>query len=264
MIKYLYILIIAASFFYRVAALSADEIRSDRALEEGPSRPLKKSVEIIWKREVSAGYNAASGNTRDSQAFGGFLVSRNRVHIDEITLKGEGFYSSSDRKMNAQRWYGLGRYGLSLGKAKKWYSFGRLEADHDRFADIDYRLVPAAGVGYWFYDLPEIKMMVEAGAGREYTYYRSDENKKREWVLVPRAFLEKKLFNNSKITQNLFWYPIFEDFGIYRLRSETTLEVALNKGLSLRLSLTDDYNSDPPKDTKNNDLRFTSSLAYSF
>ena len=264
MIKYLYILIIAASFFYRVTTLLAEEIHADRALEEEASLAPKKNVEIIWKREVSAGYNAASGNTRDSQAFGGFLVSRNRVRIDEITLKGDGFYSSSERKMNTQRWYGLGRYGLSLGRAKKWYGFGRLEADHDRFADIDYRLVPAAGAGYWFYDLPEIKIMVEAGAGREYTYYRSNAREKREWVLIPRAFLEKKLFNNSKITQNLFWYPIFEDFGIYRLRSETTLEVALNKGLSLRLSLTDDYNSDPPKDTKNNDLRFTSSLAYSF
>jgi len=147
---------------------------------------------------------------------------------------------------------------------KGWYNFYRVEADHDRFADIDYRFVPAAGVGYWFYDLPKLKLLLEAGAGYEHTSYRSNIKDKGNWVLVPRAFFEKELFTNTKIRQDVSYYPAFEDFSDYRIHSETILDIAMNQKLSLRISLIDDYNADPPADTKDNDLRVISSLAYSF
>ncbi|NQT95519.1 MAG: DUF481 domain-containing protein, partial [Candidatus Omnitrophica bacterium] len=98
----------------------------------------------------------------------------------------------------------------------------------------------------------------------DHTVYKIKIKDRDEWVLTPRLFLEKKLFNNSKITQNLYYYPTIEDYNDYRFRSDTSLDVALNKKLSLRLSLINDYNSAPPKDTKKNDLRLISALAYSF
>ena len=55
----------------------------------------KKLGEVIWKREVSAGYNYASGNTRTNQLNASFIINKNRYHIDEITLKGNLYYSSS-------------------------------------------------------------------------------------------------------------------------------------------------------------------------
>ncbi len=82
--------------------------------------------------------------------------------------------------------------------------------------------------------------------------------------LSPEPFFEKELFSNTKISQNIFYYPAFEDFSDYRIHSETMLDIAMNHKLSLRISLIDDYNADPPADTKDNDLRVISSLAYSF
>lgn len=220
--------------------------------------------ELIITREFSVGYNAASGNTRNNQVSGSFLFNRNKKHINETTLKANTYYSSTKRKMDAQKWYTMARYALSFGSNKKWYNFYRLEADHDRFADIDYRLVPVAGIGYWFYDTDALKLMAELGAGVEHTDYRSDIKNRTEAIITPRLFFEKQLFANSKISQNLYYYPIIEDFSLYRLRSETTLNVAMNEKLSLRLTLSDAYDSSPPKDTKKNDIRLTSSLVYSF
>lgn len=225
------------------------------------SREVK---EVIWKREIAAGYNRTTGNTRDSQLSASFFISRNKKHASEITLKGDVYYSSTDRKMNAQKWRGIARYAFNFGSTRKWYNFYRLESDHDRFADIDYRIIPSAGVGYWFYDLPGIKFMAELAAGLDHTNYRSKTKDRDEAILIPRAFFEKELFANLKISQDLYLYPAFEDFSQYRLRSETIFTVALNKKLSLRLSLIDDYNSVPLIDTKKNDLRLISSLAYSF
>jgi len=235
-------------------------IKAEKVVEQDTKNPK----DITWKREVALGYNYVTGNTRESQFSGSFLINRNNKHIDEWTAKGRVYYSSANRKTDAHKWYGMGRYAYSFGSMKRWYNFYRLEADHDRFADIDYRLVPAAGVGYWFYDLPKLKLLLEAAVGYEHTAYRSDIKDKGDWVFVPRAFFEKELFTNTKITQDITFYPAFEDFSDYRLHSETVLSIAMNHKLSLRLSLIDDYNSDPPIDTKDNDLRMISSLAYLF
>jgi len=224
----------------------------------------QEGEEVTWTREISAGYDKATGNTRDSQLSLDALLSRKRQSKDEITLKGSVYYSSADRKMDDQKWYGLGRYAFSFGSDKKWYNFYRFEADHDILADIDYRLVPAAGLGYWLYDLPELKLMVEAAIGLEYTEFRSAKEETKEMVLAPRAFFEKKIFDRLIFSEDFYAYPQVEDFSKYRLRSETSFTSPLTESLSLKFSLIDDYNSDPPEDIKKNDMQFISSLMYSF
>lgn len=235
-------------------------ITNGQAKEAKPEEQKKK----LWQRKVSLGYNKSSGNTRDSQLTISFFANKKREHVDEFTLKGDVYYSSAKRKMDAQRYCGMVRYAFSFGKTKRWYNFYRLEADHDRFANVDYRIVPAAGAGYWFFDLIDIKVMAEAGIGLEHTDYRGQTKDRDEVIFTPRAFIEKKLFGNAKICQDLLLYPALDDFNQYRLHSETVFTNTITEKLSLRISLIDDYNSNPPKDTKKNDLRLISSLSYSF
>ena len=232
--------------------------------EEEEIEEAKEEPEIIWGRKVSLGYNKSSGNTDTSQFLGNVSVSRNRKHIDEITLKGDAYYSSSDKNMDAQKWHGSGRYALSFGKEKKWYNFYKLEADHDRFANIDYRLVPSAGMGYWLYDLPELKAMAELSIGSEHTEYRDTTPDSDEVVLIPRGFFEKAIFKNSKISEDIIFYPAVDDFGDYRLHSETVFTTPMNENLSLNISFIDDYDSESATDAKKNDSRIVSSLTYSF
>ena len=245
------ILIVVLSIFYSIN-VSADEIY------------LKKEV-AAWTGEVSAGYNTSRGNTDIDQLSIRGSLKRKREKIDEFDIKGNMYYSASGKKMDAQTWYALVRYAFSFGKTKQWHNFCSVEVDHDRFANIDYRAIPTVGVGYWFFDRENIKLLTELGIGWEYTNYGDGEKDSNHATLVPRLFFEKQLFANSKISQNLILYPSLDDMGAYyRLRSETAFTLALNKALALRLSLIDYYNSDPPDDTKKNDLRFISSLVYSF
>ena len=219
---------------------------------------------ILWTREITVGFNRTTGNTREDSFAGSFLWNRQDKHVDEWTLKGNLFYSSTKRKMDRQKWYTMGRYAHSLGLEKKWYNFYRIEADHDRFADIDYRLVPALGIGYWFFDLPEIKLMLEIGGGIESTYFKSDIKNTLEWAWIPRAWLEKELFKDIVLTQGISYYLAFEDFNRYRLRSDTAINIKINNKFKLRFGLLDDYNAKPPEGTKKNDFRAITSLAYSF
>ena len=227
--------------------------------------PVDKKTEIVWKRELEAGYNASRGNTETGEVTGGFLLNRNRKHVDEITLKGNMYYSEADKKMDAEKWYTMARYAFSFGSQKKWYNFYRIETDHDRFADIDYRVLPATGVGYWFFDLGSLKLFAEAGIGWEHTSYRDKDKDFDEAVLSSRAYFEKTLFGNTKISEDFYFFPAFRDFDLYRFRSETAVTSAINSRFSVRFSLVDEYNSEPESDDiEKNDLRLTSSLVASF
>lgn len=223
---------------------------------------LAQTDEMLWQREASLGYNQSSGNTQNNQFSLTFSANR-KTDYDEFIIKADTFYSSSNEKMDAQKWYGMARYAFSFLR-NKWYNFYKIEADHDRFADINYRVIPVRGVGYWLFDNPDLKAMAEVGLGLEYTNFRSTAKNSSEIILAPRVFLEKKFFDSLKVSQDIIMYPYLGEIGEYRLRSETSLVNPINDKLSLKLSLIVDYNSAPSGNTKNSDMRLISGLTYAF
>lgn len=222
----------------------------------------KKEKPGPWSGDFSLGYDKTGGNTRESNLAARLLLNR-KTEKDEFTVKGEMFYSSSNDKMDAQKWYNMFRYAYSFHE-RKWYNFYKIENDHDRFANISYRFVPSLGVGYWFSDTPGLKLVLEAGIGLEHTEFRRDARDQNKAVLLPRAMFEKAVFGRSRISQEVLLYPYLDGMGEYRLHSETAFINPINKKLSLRLSFVDDYDSDPTGDAKKNDYRFISALSYSF
>ena len=216
----------------------------------------------LWDKNISAGYNKTSGNTQNSQSSLNIYLNR-KTQDDEFTIKGDSYYSSSNRKMDAQKWYGMIRYAYSFWQ-RKWYNFYKLEGDHDRFANINYRFIPATGVGYWFFDTSFLKAMVEGALGLEHTDFRDNTNDSDEAIFVGRGFLEKKIFGDSSILQDAYFYPSISEAGEYRVHSETSFINPINDTLSLKISLALDYDSHPPKDTEKTDTRFTTSLQCSF
>ncbi|MGD9015608.1 MAG: DUF481 domain-containing protein [Candidatus Omnitrophota bacterium] len=217
----------------------------------------------LWQRKLSIGYSKNSGNTESSRVNIG-LDANKKTDNDETTFKGNINYSSTNKKMDSQKWYAMGRYAYSFGKEKRWYNFYRLEADHDRFANINYRIIPSIGTGYWLSDEPDWKVMAETGLGLEHTDYRDNTKDSNEVVLIPRAFFEKKLFAESRISQDLTLYPSLSDAGEFRLHSETKFTNPIDDKLSLSISLIDDYNANSPSGTKKNDMQIISALDYSF
>lgn len=222
----------------------------------------EEKEELVWQRELSLGYNRSSGNTEISQFSLSFYANRKREE-DEITLRLDSFYSSAGQKMDAQRWYGLLRYAFSFWE-RRWYNFYKLEADHDRFANVDYRLAPSTGIGYWFSDREDWKAMLEAGLGLEYTDYRDQTSNSNEAVFFPRAFFERSLFGKAKLSQELRTYFSLNNLGEYRWHSETTFSNPITESLSLNIGLINDFDSSPAQDAKKSDIRFISSLSYTF
>jgi len=246
--------------------LKKDFIARIEGVADEPKKEVKevaKKKEIIWKHEASSGFNATRGNTKTNQFLASFLINRNDVHVNEIMLKGSAYYSEVDDEADAQKWYSMGRYAFNFGPKKRWYNFYRLEYDHDRFAEINYRLIPGTGVGYWFFDKPTLKILAELGMGWEHTNYREEKDSTNDIIWLPRAFFESEIIKNIKLRGDLHLYPT-ANFDECRLHSESALIMAINKTLSLKFALINDYNSDPPDETEKHDVRLESSLVASF
>ncbi len=221
-----------------------------------------EKLSLVWDRNISLGYDRAGGNTENAQMNGSLLLHAKTDH-DEFNLRGSAYYSSSDKKMNTQQWAAMMRYAYSFWE-KKWYNFYKFEISHDRFANVDYRFIPSTGIGYWLYDKADLRVMYELGAGFEHTTYNGATKSSEGIVIIPRGFIEKRIFNNLKVSQEIILYPSLRDSGEIRVYSESSFIETFNEKLSLVFKFINVFDSNPAAAAKNNDFKFISSLQYSF
>jgi putative salt-induced outer membrane protein YdiY len=244
--------------------IKREHIKEIRLDQVSAQTLTKERIQPEWVRELEGSFSRKRGNTANSELVGSFFINRKMEKVNEVTLKGRGYYSEQGRKMNSRKLYGMGRYAFSFGATSKWYQFTKLELDHDRFANIASRMVPALGVGYWFSAQMPFKALIEFAGGYERTDFRAYSEIAHEFVLVPRAYLETTFLDKVTASQEFVVYPSMTDFGVYRYHSESVVDVPISDQFLLRFAAIDDYQSAPGADAKRNDLRLQSSIAYRF
>lgn len=215
-----------------------------------------------WTGSISGGINAREGNTSSQSASSRFNVSRKKGP-DELQLTGDSYFAASRKKMTAMKMFAGVRYDHFFQPDNRgWYGLGRFEADQDRFADINQRLVPAVGPGYAFFNSEDFKLKVENAVGFAQTNFRDTTVNRFEGVLIPRLYFESRIYGRSRFIQDTNAYFSLDASDGYRVRSESTIEAPFLERLKIRLSLIDDFNSHPSVGAENNDIRLISSVAY--
>lgn len=220
-----------------------------------------KKGEIIYDRRLAAGYEAQRGNSRTDNFHGEYLWNRNRRWIDEWTLKGSGTQDYAMRKKVTQKYDSTVRYAWSI--TQRLYNFYRIQGEHDRFENIDLRLTPTAGLGYWLLDTEKTKLMGETGLGYEYEFRRGAKDEGAPILHLREAF-SHKLAENIEFGEEIFYFPKLNNFDDYRIQGETFLRFILTKHLAFKLKAADQYRSVPIAGKKKNDLTFTSSIEWLF
>ena len=219
-------------------------------------------AEDIWKREASLGFTKATGNTQSSQLTGAIEADK-KTESDEVTLKASTLYSSQNKKMDGQKHSASLRYALSFLE-DQWYAFYKFSAEHDKFSNIDYRILPVVGAGYWFSDTEDWKAMAEVGVGLEHVNYVDATKERTDAILVPRVFCEKPVFEKARLSQDIAMYQNLEESDDFRVVAETRFTNPLSDTMSLRFSFIDEFNANPTGEAKKNDTRTVLSLIYSF
>jgi hypothetical protein len=161
-------------------------------------------------------------------------------------------------------YYGQIRRDVRLKEQSKWFSIYKIEGDHDRFANIDYRLIPSVGIGYWFSEIRKWRARAETAFGYQYTNFRDQTPSEGEQILIPRLFAERVFWRDLKIAEDISFYPTINEFKKYRFRSESSLIQPFTKQLSWRMSFIDDYNHEPTDGARKNDYRLITAIDYVF
>ncbi|MFH0754357.1 MAG: DUF481 domain-containing protein [Candidatus Omnitrophota bacterium] len=242
--------------------LSRDKI--DHVDQSEGSLPVvvKPGAAKILENSLALSYAVTKGNTYSRNA----AVSLNTMYKNGRNVwatESLWQYGSDNRKMTTQKLFSKAHSDYFLGETSKWFWTRAVELSHDRFNNIDVRLIPSTGIGYRFWDIKDSKALVDTALGYEYVDYRDGSKSEGALVIVPHVFLSRKLFWKALFAQDLSFYPSLEG-SAYRLRSVSSLMYPVNDVLSWKLSLTDDFNSRPVGNAKKNDSTLMSSLNYAF
>ena len=72
------------------------------------------------------------------------------------------------------------------------------------------------------------------------------------------------LFEDSKFAHVTFYQPAYEDISNYRITSDTSLSVPMNKTLALKVTFKDRYDNKPEANVEKNDISVITSLEITF
>lgn len=217
-----------------------------------------------WSGDAFVGYNNSNGNT-EKGAFNLTTTAVKQLEASAITLKGSLSYGETNNSMDTQKWDALAKYAFDFGQDNRWFNFYQVYVDHDRFADIDYRITPSVGVGYHIAREERFTWDVDAGLGYRITRHRvatSDDDEVPTALL--HTFIKKGIFEKAFISEDLTVYPGLESDAGVVLRSESVLSNPLSEKMDLEIKYIVDFNTEPAADKEKTDTQLLAGLKYKF
>lgn len=235
----------------------------DLALDASPDQqdvwyewltPHAWALEDPWDASFQLGMDGTNGNTETFTFRGGANLKR-KVDWSDLRIDMTYVRGSNDRiqtKHDAQLNVG---HDWLFGDGP-WSMFAKMQLEYDEFKAFDVRLVLNSGVGYLLLnrDLTTLKARAGAGTSRE---FNGPDNR---WV--PEAVMglefEHKLTERQKLRATVEYFPTWDNFTDFRLRTDAGWQVLLDEAtnMSLKLGLLDRYDS-TPNGRRPNDLDYS-------
>ena len=217
-----------------------------RAGADSPEvRRLKEAAEKARRKWAYEAAVAVTGRTGVSEKFGANLGFKATLASDSDKLV---FALAAERAQDngvdtADRQFGSVDYSAHFTEHSLWYA--RTSLEKDRLKNLDLRSTTAFGVGRKL--IKREHQDLEVRLGLSYLYETYADNTKFDSPGADVAVLHMYQFGTAKMSNALTYTPAFEDFGNYRVKHESTLEMPLTAShWKLRVGLSNDYQSVPP------------------
>ena len=221
-----------------------------------------------WTGSVIANGNLSRGNTH-SEDFG--LAANAQLRRDDENFDDRfslaAAYNYGDQTTNGSKttssdnWMALIKYDKFF--TEKWYGYGMLRYDHDRLADLQFRLTPGVGVGYQWVETPTFNLNTEAGVSYVYEEFSNDGNNER-LALRLAYHVDKALNDKISVFHNLEWLPAFDDPSDYNLNADAGIQAKITGKLFSQFKIVYERDSTPAPGAEKNDIRFQLGVGYSF
>lgn len=217
-----------------------------------------------WEGSLFAGYNQTSGNTEKGSA-NVTAEAVKKIDPGQFKLKGSLSYSETNNQMDTQKWDSLAKYSRDIGESNVWFTYAQATADHDYFADIDYRITPGAGIGYHIATEEDWTWDVDGGLGYRITRHRINTAEDDEVVTaLIHTFAKKKILANAFLSEDLTVYPGLESGSGIILKSETAFNNPIAENLDLQVKYIVDHDSEPAAGKKKTDTQIITGINYKF
>ena len=209
-----------------------------------------------WERSLAMGFNLTDGNS-DTLLGNAALRANREKGEDYFRFSLEGTYGETEDATTTQKGRGQAQVKRRLNGH---YVFADVDAQHDDPAGVDYRVIPATGLGRFLLDSEATRLSVELGAG----YLWEEVDGRRDDYPVLRAVerLAHTLSETANVWQSVEYVPRAEDPGDYLLMAEAGIVAAIAARTFLRLVVQDRFDSTPGEGLEHNDLSVISSLAW--
>lgn len=217
-----------------------------------------------WSGNFDTSFSANEGTT-DTRAFHVGLGAARERGPSRLRLGASFIHSSNKeefpdpgerttRDVTASEIRGWARQEYDL--AKKWFGFGSYSIEHDGVEEVHVRHIGGIGGGYKVIDTETFYFAVDSGPsyvweslydGTLNNYLALAFGAETRWALP---------WNGASWFTRLDYLPSITDWtDDYRLRGETGVTVPLIDPVNFKVSLIDEYNSQPSEDAKANNLK---------
>ena len=218
-----------------------------------------------WRFALGAGASLSSGNS-DSTKLNLNADGVRATELDKWSLFGRLLYGRTDGDTTDDLLELRGRYDRNLNT--HWFGFGSGEFLRDRPANLSGRASAAGGLGYHVFKTEENRWDVFGGLGYSHESYYDPRLVAGE-VRSSRGYGEMlageesthRLTDTTSFKQRFVVYPNLSDSGAFRTALDAGVAVAINKTLSLTVTLSHRYNSDPGEGLSKDDTSLVAGVS---
>lgn len=234
--------------------LAAILFAADAAAQEEPDEPPP-----LWEGEAELSFVSTTGNTSTRTIGTGFEVEH-RPGPWELTAASSFVRTRAEGVVNAESLTGLFRAARSL--APRVQGYGEVDYLRNRFAGIEHRISPEAGVTFRVIDLERHSLRTTTAAGyvRESrieetrSFASGSAGLRYRWQVSPTA----EFTNEGSFTANL------EETEDWRVANRAALRVSITDIFSIRVSHTVEHLNDPVPGFQGTDTRMSLALVAGF
>lgn len=239
-----------------------------------PPAPPKKPKH--WKLDASVGADYLHGQNNQELYHGRLTLSYERPYdsyptkffrnvldyaIDYGWTQTPNANGGTTSVLSADRSQVSDKTGFDL-LAEKWYVYDLAALGYDKILKINFQDEIGPGVGYHLITRTNLQLNAEIGVDYQ-EQYRSDETRTKDLFFRAAEDSTWKISPGVTFTEKFEFLPRANSTD-FRARAESSLNYALWRNVSLRLSMLDLYDTQPAEGVANNDLQVHTSIGVTF
>ncbi len=215
----------------------------------------------IWSVHIELSYVRTSGNV-NTQTLSEKSEVKREGKVNRFYLKNSALYATQEGKETANRFNVSGRWERLF--TERFFGFLTTGYERDKFSGYEYKFNGGPGIGYDF--LKTEKHELKGLLSVLYYYNKIEKNGVDNYATLKAEFYYQwNIRENLRLKENANYITNLSDTQTYFINSDTSLEVKINKFLSLGIGYKIAYQNKPPESSlKKTDTTFLTSLIVDF